>query len=37
MIRVIYATDVHGSELAFRKLISAAEMYKVNVIILGEI
>lgn len=35
MTRLIFATDVHGSELAFRKLISAAKMYKVNVVILG--
>ncbi|MCR6691863.1 MAG: metallophosphoesterase [archaeon YNP-LCB-003-016] len=35
MTRIIFATDVHGSELTFRKLISAAKMHKANVVILG--
>ncbi len=33
--RIFYATDVHGSELAFRKFLSAGKIYKANVIILG--
>lgn len=35
MTRIIFATDAHGSELVFRKLISAAKIYKVNSVILG--
>ena len=33
--RVFYATDVHGSEICFRKFLSAATRYKAEVLILG--
>ena len=35
MTRVFYATDVHGSELAFRKFVSAGPFYKAGIVILG--
>jgi hypothetical protein len=33
--RIFYATDVHGSELVFRKFLNAGKIYKANIIILG--
>lgn len=33
--RVFYATDVHGSELVFRKFLNAGKIYKANAIVLG--
>jgi len=35
LTRVFYATDVHGSELAFRKFVSAGPFYKAGIVILG--
>jgi len=34
-VRVFYASDVHGSEVCFRKFINAAKAYKVDVLVLG--
>lgn len=34
-IRLIYATDLHGSDLMFKKLISATLIYKANIVIVG--
>ncbi|MEM1696331.1 MAG: metallophosphoesterase [Desulfurococcaceae archaeon] len=34
-IRLIYATDLHGSDLMFKKLVSAALLYKANVVVVG--
>jgi len=34
-VRVFYASDVHGSEVCFRKFLNAARVYKVDVLILG--
>jgi Icc-related predicted phosphoesterase len=33
--RILFATDIHGSEPTFRKFINAAKIYDVNAIILG--
>jgi len=33
--RIFYATDVHGSEICFRKFLGAATHYKAEVLILG--
>ena len=33
--RVFFATDLHGSEIVFRKFISAAKFYDVDVLIMG--
>jgi Icc-related predicted phosphoesterase len=33
--RIFFATDIHGSEQCFRKWVNAAEVYKVDVLILG--
>jgi len=35
MLRIFFASDVHGSERCFRKFVNAAKFYSVNVIILG--
>ncbi|MEM1508418.1 MAG: metallophosphoesterase [Thermofilaceae archaeon] len=34
-MRIFYASDIHGSEVCFRKFINAAKAYKVDVLILG--
>lgn len=33
--RIFYATDLHGSELCFRKFVNASKVYKADVLILG--
>jgi len=35
MTRLLFATDFHGSDVVFRKFISAAKMHKVDVIVVG--
>ena len=35
LTRVFFATDVHGSERAFRKFVSAGPFYKAGIVILG--
>jgi uncharacterized protein len=35
MTRLFFATDVHGSEICWKKFISAARFYEVDIIILG--
>ena len=35
MTRIFFATDVHGSERAFRKFVSAGPFYKASIVILG--
>src|SRR5512144_1108371 len=34
-MRLFYATDVHGSEICWKKFISAAKFYEVDTLILG--
>jgi Icc-related predicted phosphoesterase len=34
-VRVLYASDVHGSETTFRKFLNAANMYRADVMIIG--
>ena len=34
-LRIYFATDVHGSEVCFRKFLAAAKVYQADVIILG--
>lgn len=34
-MRIVFATDLHGSELCFRKFINSAEFYQADVLILG--
>jgi len=34
-LRIFFASDIHGSDLCFRKFVNAAEFYKSDVIILG--
>jgi len=37
MTRMIFASDVHGSDICFRKLITACTMYKVDVALVSEL
>jgi uncharacterized protein len=34
-LRLFFATDLHGSEVCFRKFLAAAKVYQANVLILG--
>ena len=34
-LRIFFASDVHGSEVCFKKFINAAEFYKADVLIMG--
>ncbi len=34
-VRVFFATDIHGSEICWRKFLNAASFYKADVVILG--
>ena len=34
-LRIYFATDIHGSEVCFRKFLAAAKVYQADVIILG--
>ncbi|MEM4717553.1 MAG: metallophosphoesterase [Desulfurococcaceae archaeon] len=34
-IRLIYATDLHGSDLMFKKLVSATLLYKASIVVVG--
>ena len=34
-LRIYFATDMHGSEVCFRKFLAAAKVYEADVIILG--
>ena len=33
--RLFYATDIHGSEVAYRKMLNAAKGYDTNLLVLG--
>ena len=33
--RILFATDVHGSERCFRKFLNAAPLYEIDYLILG--
>jgi len=35
MLRIFFASDVHGSEVCFRKFVNAGKVYKADVLILG--
>jgi len=35
VVRIFYASDVHGSEVCFRKFVNAAKAYKVDALVLG--
>src|SRR6202030_3851388 len=35
MLRVFFATDVHGSDVCWKKFIAAAKFYQAQVLILG--
>jgi Icc-related predicted phosphoesterase len=35
LFRIFFATDVHGSDICWKKFIAAADFYKANLIILG--
>jgi Icc-related predicted phosphoesterase len=34
-MRVFFATDIHGSEVCWRKFLNAAAFYKADMVILG--
>src|SRR5580700_3398327 len=34
-LRIFFATDVHGSDVCFRKFLAAAKVYEADVILLG--
>src|SRR5258708_26806123 len=34
-MRLYFATDIHGSDVCFRKFINAAKFYKADVLVLG--
>ena len=33
--RILFATDVHGSDACFRKFINSAQLYEIDYLILG--
>jgi uncharacterized protein len=35
ILRLFFATDLHGSEVCFRKFLAAAKVYQPDVLILG--
>ena len=35
ILRIIFATDIHGQEVLFKKLLNAGRIYKTNILILG--
>lgn len=35
MTRILFATDFHGSDVVFRKLVSAGKIYRADVVIIG--
>ncbi len=35
MVRIFFATDVHGSEVCWKKFINAAKFYEANLLVLG--
>ncbi|MCF8069802.1 MAG: hypothetical protein K9L30_14575 [Desulfobacterales bacterium] len=35
MTKVLFTTDIHGSEICFKKFIASAKFYKANVLIMG--
>ena len=34
-LRIFFATDIHGSEVCFRKFLAAAKVYEADVMLLG--
>lgn len=34
-LRLYFATDIHGSDVCFRKFLAAAKVYQVDAVILG--
>ena len=34
-MKVFFATDIHGSEICWRKFLNAAAFYKANMVVLG--
>lgn len=34
-MRIYFATDIHGSEICWRKFLNAAEFYKADLVVLG--
>jgi len=34
-VKVFFATDIHGSEICWRKFLNAAAFYKADAVILG--
>ena len=34
-LRIYFATDIHGSDVCFRKFLAAAKVYQVDAVILG--
>ena len=34
-VRVFFATDIHGSEICWRKFLNAASFYKADLVVLG--
>ena len=34
-VRIFFATDIHGSEICWRKFLNAAAFYKADLVILG--
>ena len=34
-LRIFFATDVHGSDVCFRKFLAAAKVYEADVLLLG--
>jgi len=35
MTKILYASDLHGSSLCFRKFLNAGKIYKADVLIIG--
>ena len=35
LTKIFFATDIHGSELCFKKVVKAASFYNADVVILG--
>ena len=34
-IKILYTTDIHGSDVIFKKFLNAGKIYKVNYLIIG--
>ncbi len=36
MLRLFFATDIHGSDICWKKFLNAGKFYQANVLVLGD-